>query len=280
MKKHIIKKYKEIKNMDKKIKIYIATHKKYKFPINEEIYKPIFVGREEKNYLSDTTGDNISNKNKNFCELTALYWLWKNDLKEDYLGLVHYRRYFNFKEKPKKHISSNELEYDNVKNIIKENLETKKYDIILPKKKKIYKAIDDHYKICHIEEDWNKLIEIILKKYPNYQDVIKKTLKNEELYAFNMFITSKDRFKNYMEWLFDILFEVEKNIVISDNNYQARVFGFMSERLFNLYIEANKLKVLEIPYTMLHDSKIDALKHYYFDWKGEVKNKIKKKFKK
>lgn len=270
--------------MDKKIKIYIATHKEYKFPINDEIYKPIFVGRKEKNYLSDTTGDNISNKNKNFCELTALYWLWKNNLKEDYLGLVHYRRYFNFKEKPKKHISSNELEnelmYDNVKNIIKENLETKKYDIILPKKKKIYKAIDDHYKMCHIEEDWNKLIEIILKKYPNYQDVIKKTLKNEELYAFNMFITSKDIFKNYMEWLFDILFEVEKNITISENSYQARVFGFMSERLFNLYIEANKLKVLEIPYTMLHDSEIDALKHYYFDWKGEVKNKIKKKFKK
>ena len=77
------------------IKILVATHKQYWMP-EDKIYLPIHVGRVEKadlGYLGDDTGDNISAKNANYCELTGLYWAWKN-LKCDYIGLCHYRRYF------------------------------------------------------------------------------------------------------------------------------------------------------------------------------------------
>ena len=77
------------------IKILVATHKKYWMP-KDDIYFPIHVGREGKadlGYIGDNTGDNISAKNANYCELTGLYWAWKN-LKCDYIGLCHYRRYF------------------------------------------------------------------------------------------------------------------------------------------------------------------------------------------
>lgn len=84
---------------DGNIKILIAAHKQYWMP-NDPVYLPLHVGAEGKQdlgYTQDNTGDNISAKNPNFCELTGLYWAWKN-LDADYVGLVHYRRYFTRKE--------------------------------------------------------------------------------------------------------------------------------------------------------------------------------------
>ena len=78
------------------IKLLVAMHKAYCLP-EDAVYAPIQVGGVHipgmENALRDDTGENISNKNKSYCELTALYWGWKN-LQADYLGLVHYRRYF------------------------------------------------------------------------------------------------------------------------------------------------------------------------------------------
>ena len=90
--------------MEEKTKIYVATHKEAKMPTNS-MYIPIRVGaalnENDFKYLRDDTGDNISTKNKNFCELTAIYWIWKND-KSDIVGLTHYRRYFFKKGKSNK----------------------------------------------------------------------------------------------------------------------------------------------------------------------------------
>ena len=82
-----------------KIKIIIATHKKYKMP-KDNIYLPLYVGSKEKEnigFTRDDTKDNISDKNPYFCELTGLYWAWKN-LDDDYIGLSHYRRHFSVKK--------------------------------------------------------------------------------------------------------------------------------------------------------------------------------------
>ena len=81
--------------MNSDLNIFIACHKKCDLP-TQEGYVPLHVGAEGKNDLGlikDSTGDNISLKNPNFCELTGLYWMWKNT-KSKYIGLVHYRRYF------------------------------------------------------------------------------------------------------------------------------------------------------------------------------------------
>ena len=77
------------------IKIFVATHKKYQMP-TDEIYVPIHVGKEDKDdigFIGDNTGDNISSSNFRLCELTGLYWAWKNYSRlsnPDYIGFMHY----------------------------------------------------------------------------------------------------------------------------------------------------------------------------------------------
>ena len=94
---------------DYTVKIIVATHKKYQMP-KDDMYLPLHVGAEGKKdangneldlgYAKDNSGDNISNLNSSFCELTGLYWAWKN-IDTDYIGLAHYRRHFSMKKKPK-----------------------------------------------------------------------------------------------------------------------------------------------------------------------------------
>lgn len=52
---------------------------KYWMP-DDSVYLPIQVGaalHPALGYVPDNTGYNISDKNPNYCELTALYWAWK-----------------------------------------------------------------------------------------------------------------------------------------------------------------------------------------------------------
>ena len=230
----------------KNIKIIVATHKKYQMP-QDNMYLPIHVGAEGKEKLGfqeDNTGDNISIKNPYFCELTGLYWAWKN-LETDYIGLVHYRRYFSIK----KHIPKNEN--DKFKVILnKEELEEKlnENDIILPKPRNYFiENIYSHYEhTMHIEP----LIEtgkIIQEKYPEYYPEFENLKKTTKMHAFNMFIMKKEYLDQYCSWLFDILFELEKRIDVKQYDaFHARFFGRISERLLDVWIKTNNLKYDEI----------------------------------
>ena len=80
---------------DYTVKIIVAAHKPYEMP-TDSMYIPVHVGafgKENIGYQRDDEGENISGLNPYFCELTGLYWAWKN-LDADYIGLIHYRRYF------------------------------------------------------------------------------------------------------------------------------------------------------------------------------------------
>ena len=226
------------------IKILVATHKKYWMP-EDEVYLPIHVGREGKQnlgYIGDNTGDNISIKNPNYCELTAIYWAWKN-LKADYIGLVHYRRYFtkhNFRncEKKKQDI----LLKSDFENILKD------VDIIVPDKRKYYiETIRSHYNHSYYEKDLNETENIIKDIYPKYSVSFNKVMNRTWAHMFNMFVMCKDYFDEYCEWLFTILFELEKRIDISNYTVtEARVFGFISELLLDVWLETKQIKYKEI----------------------------------
>ena len=67
-----------------------------------------------------------------------------------------------------------------------------------------------------------------------------------------MFVMKRSLFDEYCTWLFDILFELEKRTDMTGyDTYEARLFGFMSERLFNVWLERQNLKKVEIPVVFL-----------------------------
>lgn len=228
--------------MKKKINIYVAAHKEAQFPDNS-IYVSIEVGAYNKEKflkVTDNTGDNISDKNSSFCELTAAYWILYND-NSDIVGLTHYRRYFFKKD-------TNKLEFVLDESDIKDIL--KQYDMIVPNKNYLlkYKTVKDAYVSIHKEEDWDLCKEIIIEKYPDYEEAFEQLSNSRSFYTCNMFISSKKIFDDYYKWLFDILFELEKRVDISNyDDYNKRIFGFMSERLFNVWIIKNNINIKEVP---------------------------------
>lgn len=226
------------------IKILVATHKKY-WMSEDEVYLPIHVGKEGKQdlgYVGDNTGDNISIKNPNYCELTAIYWAWKN-LEADYIGLVHYRRYFtkhnlrNCEKKKQDILTKNDFE-----NILKD------VDIIVPDKRKYYiETIRSHYNHSYYEKDLNETECIIKEIYPEFSRAFNKVMNRTWAHMFNMFVMRKDYFDEYCEWLFTILFELEKRIDISSYTVmEARVFGFISELLLDVWLETKQIKYKEV----------------------------------
>jgi hypothetical protein len=265
------------------LKVLVVTHKNYWMP-DEKIYVPVSVGnnRLNKTFLRDSEGDNISYKNKNYCELTAMYWAWKNLKldKYDYIGLCHYRRYFANKINKsifeKKNIKlrrqsiMNEIEYREI---------LKRYDIILPKKTLLNEkfkslTVKEQYSKSHNKRDIDLVRNIIKKIYPEDVIFFDETMIKKEIYMYNMFVMSKSFFDEYCEWLFNILFSLEKYIDISNyDEYQSRVYGFLGERLFNVWLLKKNLKIYETDVVFLEDkfsiikSIKSLIKKYYFGLK-------------
>lgn len=225
----------------------VATHKIFDHNILPKGYVPILVGAFNKSinhtYLRDDLSDNISEKNANYCELTGLYWIWKNDKSSTWIGLSHYRRFF-LKES-KFNITS---DYNSIasEEYIQDLL--KKFDIILPKKRH-YPFINNrqHFVQSHYEKDINTLEYVISQYYSDYHDDFKKVMSSNSLHLYNMFIMNRNCFDRYCQWLFDILFKVEGLSDISGyDSYQSRLYGFLSERLLNVWVLHHSLNKKEL----------------------------------
>ena len=225
----------------KDVKVIVATHKKYQMP-TDKLYLPVHVGAEGKDslgYQKDNEGKNISKKNPFFCELTGLYWAWKN-LDAEYIGLAHYRRNFIHKKGKDKFESVASKEY------IDGMLD--KADVILPKRRRLYiETIYSHYKHTMHIEPLDETRKIISEKCPEYLVYFDKKMRSRSGHMFNMCVMKKEILNDYCEWLFDILFELEKRIDPGQYSpFHARYLGRISERLLDVWIEKNGVKYVEV----------------------------------
>lgn len=236
--------------MQDKLDIFILGYKDFDLKVFNDCYKIIDGGEAIKDYplemLRDNTMDNISHLNGFYSELTRTYWLWKNYPIKDYIGVCHYRRYFSFKDN-----------IPNLDEIFNNN------DVILPNPVKLPFTVYKQYQHCHNIGDLELLRVIIKDLYPEYSDSVEYVFNGKELYANNIFIMKKDDFNKYCEFIFSVIGEYLRRMNFSDmesitnyveknrkaylktttpNNevwYQARIGGFLAERLFTIFIKKN-----------------------------------------
>ena len=245
------------------IKIFICTHKEVGLPTHP-YFLPIQAGAalhdKISGYQPDDEGDNISNKNPHFCELTCHYWAWKNLKDVDIVGLNHYRRYFDFSRRwpqfsADKHFIATEeflkqeYNFPDLDNLLQ------KYDIILPIARHWRVSNTRQYGNYHIAKDWEMLRQIIKERSPQYIPAFEKTMDHSnKSVGYNMFITHWKHFDAYSEWLFDILLEVERRVPPINDPIQSRIYGYMSERLINVFCEHHHLNIKNIPLIMPLDN--------------------------
>lgn len=247
-------------NYDKQnIRIFVTTHKNVN-TFDSKIMQPVQVG--PKNYrfpwaFHDDEGENIANLNPRYCELTTQYWAWKN-IKADYYGFCHYRRYFDFsdtphKENPYGEIMDNYIDAVTAKKygLNDENIAkvVKQYDVITTPFGNLEKIIDKHgtpralweaAPLLH-DDDLKRCYQILCAMYPDYKKDAQDFFNGNKACFCNMFIMKKEIFFDYCAWMFPILEAFDKNTDYSAYSKEAlRTPGHLSERLLNIYLLHHK----------------------------------------
>ena len=223
----------------KKLKLFIICHKPTALP-EGDCFVPLHVGRknskfkEEMNdYVGDDTGDNISEKNPNFCEATGIYWIWKNVHDAEYVGLCHYRRFFKA-----------EFTDANIDSFFADGT-----DVIMSVKK-FRPRTRFVTTLSYMQmEDYLILKGCLKKLYPEYVPSLNRYLRGYIDYPFNMVICKKELYDKYAEWMFSIFEEMGKYVKSSGYTNGKRMFAYMSELLTALFFIHNNCKIKEIPVT-------------------------------
>ena len=242
------------------IKLFVCCHQQSFVPAHPLLY-PVQVGAaladiHYPGFLHDDTGENISNKNRSYCELTAQYWAWKN-IDADYYGFFHYRRYlypdtnarrpYRIEEEPNLSLLE-KLGYGDLGNLIQQ------YDVILPKGENMYVPVWKHYAQAtfHYGEDLSLVRDILLECHPEFAGAAEAYLNGSMCYFGNLFIMRRAVFKTYCAWLFPLLAEFDARADTSGYSPQERrVDGYLAERLLGIYAAQLRreggVRMLELP---------------------------------
>lgn len=213
-----------------KIKILVCAHQKGSIYQNN-VYMPVQGGKSissiDLGIQGDDTGDNISEKNKRYCESSVLYWGWKNLKDVEYIGLAHYRRRFKLK-----------ITADNIDGLMSG------IDFIVVKPRILHCPIVGFLNNLICGEDVYIFIDTILDLYPNYRKtIIDYYYTSNKFIPYSLFITRRKDLDNYCDFLYNILFKVEKRIRPANYTRLNRSLAYMGEFLLGLYCMHNNLKL-------------------------------------
>lgn len=251
--------------------IAIAAHKPYRMP-QDACYLPVHVGAALHpdvclDMQQDNEGENISEKNGMYSELTALYWLWKNsDAK--YKGLAHYRRHFG---KPGVRRSADDV-YARIAGLddFETVFEQTGAQVILPKSRNyVIETIGSHYRHTHPGEHLDVIRGILAEDCPEYLPAFDAELNGTKAHMFNMLVAKGDVFDAYCAWLFPLLDDLESGLVEKDyDSFAARYPGRISEILLDTWLETNGITWTELP----------VVSPEPIDWLAKVKGFLAAKF--
>ena len=221
-----------------KTTIYVMAHKKfYTADSLPDGWIPMQVGRAESSedlgYLCDDTGDNISDLNHLFGELTGIYWVWKNDMDSDIIGVCHYRRFFT-------DVQGRLLEGKDFEDILSDG------GVLISQCIPCEQTYRDNYSRVHHKRDMEALEYGVRTAYPDYMPEFEKAMNGHKQYFGNIFVMKRDDYMSYCQWLFDVLMTAGEKVDITGYDaYHARIYGFLSEILVYVWALHNKKNIHE-----------------------------------
>lgn len=254
------------------IRVFVCCHKPSPVP-ESPLLRPLqlgaaLAGEGFPGFLRDDAGENISAKNRSYCELTGQYWAWKN-VEADYIGFFHYRRYleprpearrpYRFARRPTRALLDR-LGFGGFPALIE------KSDLVLPRPEDMFLSVREHYAAAphHRGEDLRLMEAILRERQPDYAAAAERYLSGSEQLFGNIFIMRLEIFRAYCAWLFPLLEEFDRRADWQGRTAQEqRADGYLAERLLGVYVtkHAPELRVQYLP--RLHFDGIDARP----DWK-------------
>lgn len=205
--------------------VYIAAHKACDMPAAEG-YIPLQVGaalNARLPYTGDDSGDHISEKNPTHCELTGLYWVWKNT-SDDVKGLVHYRRLF--------------VERGRILSAARIREILAAHDAIVARTEYLRESAAEEFALhSGHAHDLALLRQAVAAVDDTVLPSYDRVMAGNRLSLFNMLIARREWFDSYCAWLFAVLDKLEPQVDMTDYSpYQRRLYGFLGERLLNVWL--------------------------------------------
>lgn len=180
--------------------------------------------------LKDNSGDNISEKNGNYSEATAIYWMWKNAKKVDYIGLNHYRRHIDIGDSDWDRIIENDIDVIVTRPTFVPQGNGAFFATLVPK--------------CDVDF-FNKAVEEMAPSYSKARD----TYMTARFYPpCNIYVMRYEHFMDYAKLVFDVVFRVER--IYEDMGFarKDRYMGYLVEALLGIWLIEHKDKI-KIAYT-------------------------------
>lgn len=260
--------------MSAPLKILLATHKPYPF-VRRDSLLPVWVNHAANpadfRIQGDDEGDNISRRNPDYCELTAIYWAWKNlPLPHgSHIGLFHYRRYLAlpgfhplrealwslrdlgcrlqdaFFRKSLTTIDDYRIrtcdslvELERIYDECVEGMRLEPGTIHLPRPVHGFNMnLRDQYVYFHLRQDWDAMVASVREIQPDYESALQRVSRRHDFVPCNMFVMPAEEFSRYCEWLFSILSDLDRRFAAPGHPHLPRRLGFLAERLLNVYVE-------------------------------------------
>ena len=220
------------------------AHKPFEMPEGEALV-PMHVGRvvsrlkdKMAGMIGDDTGENISEKNPSYCEMTAHYWIWKNVKDCHYVGVCHYRRYFGI---------------DITEKTVSEVMDDA--DVLMVEPSWHLDSVYAYFAKFMGAENMTILWLVMRRRCPDYVETLEKVCDGVKFHPFNMLLCRKSLFDEYAEWMFSILGECEKSVKPSPYTNGRRALAYMAELLTGLYFIHRGLRIKTVPYYKIEDGK-------------------------
>ncbi len=247
--------------------IFSTFHKPFNWPKKNYVI-PVHGGKQVSKSnlpfaIGDNEGDNISSLNPFFCELTVMYAIWKNKLnRQPYWGLCHYRRYFclqihwtRVKKKDIYYLPSTDDAFNKIfsgafERFVQKQLKENTIILCRPFYINGGLTVKQHYVKEHDLEGWEAMERAIEELFPDYVSSLNAISIQTHFFCYNMMIAHEDVWNGYLEWLFKICFHIYEHYTFPENDaYQARMIGFLAERLHNIYFHhhQNRFEKIYLP---------------------------------